>query len=63
MPSCVFHFLAGFVLGKAIPLCGHPQERLSFMPIVRLIGVTTTFLGTLSIVIRCRHALLVTGTD
>jgi hypothetical protein len=63
MPSCVFRFLAGFMFGKPIPLCGHPQQRLTLMPIVRLVGVTTTFLGTLSVMIRCRHALLVTRTD
>ena len=38
----IFRFLAGFMLGKPIRLCGHPQQRLSLMPIVRFGGVMTT---------------------
>jgi hypothetical protein len=59
----IFRFLAGFMLGEPIPLCGHPQQRLSLMPIVRFGGVTTTFLSTLSIIIRGRHARRVIRTD
>jgi hypothetical protein len=40
----IFRFRAAFMLGKLIPLCGHPQQRLSLMPIVRFGGVTTTSL-------------------
>ena len=53
--NAVFGFLAGFMLGKPIPLCGHPQQRLTFMPIVRLVGVTTTFLRAFSVMISRGH--------
>jgi hypothetical protein len=59
----IFRFLAGFMLGKPIPLCDHPQQRLSLMPIGRFGGVTTNFLITLSIIIRARHARSVIRTD
>ena len=58
----IIRFLAGFVLGKPIPLCGHPQQRLSLMPIV-CVGMMTTFLSTLSIKICRRHARSVIRTD
>ena len=59
----VFRFLAGFMLGKPIPLCGHPQQRLTLMPIVRLVGVTTTFLRAFSVMISRGHYPRVIRTD
>ena len=45
------------MLGKPIPLGGHPQQRFALMLIVRLVGMTTTFLRAFSVMIRCRHEL------
>ena len=59
----IFRFLAGIMLGEPIPLCGHSQQRLSLMPVVRFGGVTTTFWSTLSIMIGGRHARRVIRTD
>ena len=48
-------FKASFVLGKAIPLSGHPEQRFAFVPVLDLRSEAPTFIGVLTVVFRCRH--------
>jgi len=49
----VFSFFPGFVLGQPIPLSSYPQQGLALKSILGFAGMTPTFVGALSIVVRC----------
>jgi hypothetical protein len=46
----IFGFLACLMVGKPIPLCGHPQQCLSFMGVVGISGVRAAVIGAFAIV-------------